>query len=305
MKIQRTIPAAAWSRRRTAVLLRAVNPVRKLVVRHHVIELPSRLIEPGTPSLAAVARNNRALIATKNHPPRLVGINPKFVVVVAPRRAFECGKRLTSVMRLISCGVRDEHSIGVLRIHTDFPEVPTALPDAPVIRNTLPTLPAVVRTKQPALLGVHDQINPPRIARRKSNSDSPKTLRWQSLSGHVIPMVASINRAIKPAARPVRRRVDAPRWPSRLPQRGKNGFWISRLECQIDRACILIVKKNLLPALSPIFRKKHPALLVRLISVTKRGHKNSISVPQLHKDPPNLPRILQPDVRPGLAAVRR
>src|SRR5258707_1629096 len=85
MKIQRTIPAAAWSCRRTAVLLRAVNPVRKLVVRHHVIELPSRLIEPGTPSLAAVARNNRALIATKNHPPRLVGSNPNFVLVGAPR----------------------------------------------------------------------------------------------------------------------------------------------------------------------------------------------------------------------------
>src|SRR5712692_10420138 len=171
VKIQRTVSAAAWRSHCIAVLLRAVNPVRKLVVRHHVIELPSRLIEPGAPRLAAVARNNRALIATKNHPPRLVGINPKFVVVVAPRRAFECGERLTSVMRLISCGVRDEHSIGVLRIHNDFPEVPTALPDAPVIRNTLPTLPAVVRTKQPALLGVHDQINPPRIARRKSNSD--------------------------------------------------------------------------------------------------------------------------------------
>src|SRR5260370_8912419 len=102
-------------------------------------------------------------------------------------------------MRLISCGVRDEHSIGVLRIHSDFPEVPTALPDAPVIRNTLPTLPAVVRTQQPALLGVHDQITPPRIARRKSNSDSPTSLRCQSLPGHLTPIVASTNPAIKPA----------------------------------------------------------------------------------------------------------
>src|SRR6266852_6009650 len=88
MKIQRTIPAAAWSRRRTAVLLRAVNPVRKLVVRHHVIELRSRLIKPGAPRLTAIARHDCTLVAAEYHPPWLVGINPEFVVVVPARRPF-------------------------------------------------------------------------------------------------------------------------------------------------------------------------------------------------------------------------
>src|ERR1700682_3615643 len=178
MKIQRTVLAVAWSCRRTAVLLRTVHPVRKLVICHHVIELRRRLVVPGTPSLAAVARHDRALVAAENHPPRLVGINPKFVVVVSPGRPFECRERLPSVTRLVGSGVRDVHGVRVFGIQADFAEVPPALPEAPVIRYALPTLPAVVRTKEPALLGVHDQINPPRITRRKSDSDPSETFRW-------------------------------------------------------------------------------------------------------------------------------
>src|SRR6266852_3687224 len=138
---------------------------------------------------------------------------------------------------------------------------------------------------------------------RGGSCDFKKTLRWQSLSGHVIPMVASINRAIKPAARPVRRRVDAPRWPSRLPQRGKNRFRIPRLERDVDPAGVFVVKQNFLPALSPVFRTKHTALQVRPVSMTQRRDENPVRIPRVHDDPSDLPRILQPDVRPRLAPV--
>src|SRR6266851_6720722 len=166
MKIQRKVTAAAWSGNRVTVLLRAINPIRKLVVRNHVIELRRWLVEPGTPRFTSVARHNRSLVATENHPPRLIGINPQFVIVVAPGRAFESCKRLPSVARLIGCSIWDVHGVRILRIHAELSEIPPALPDAPVSRNPLPTLAAVVRTKKPALLGIHNQINPPRVARR-------------------------------------------------------------------------------------------------------------------------------------------
>src|SRR3989442_5226855 len=59
MKIQRTVTAAAWRGRRTAVLLCSVHPVRKPIVRSHMIELPGGLVVPGTPSFTAVARHDR------------------------------------------------------------------------------------------------------------------------------------------------------------------------------------------------------------------------------------------------------
>ena len=242
MEIQRAVTAAAWCGYRIAVLLRSVHPVRKLIIRHHVIELRGWLVEPGAPRLTAVARYDRSLVAAENHPPRLIGINPQFVIVVAPGRAFESCERLPSVARLVSCGIRDVHNVWILGIHADFSEIPPALPDAPVIRNALPTLPTVVRTIEPALLGIHDQINPPRIARRKCDADPSESLRWQSLPAHMFPMIASITRAIEPAARSVRRSVDAPRRPPRLPQRGVNYFWIAGLESKIDPARVFVVK---------------------------------------------------------------
>ena len=192
MRVQRTVPAAARSGRRTAVLLRTVHPVRKLVIRHHVIELPRWLVVPRTPRFTPIARHDRPLIAAENHPPRLIGINPQLVIVVPARRAFKCHERLPTVVRLVGCSVRDVHGVRVFGIHADFPEIPPALPDAAVIRNALPVLPTVVRAKEPALLGVHDQINPPRIARRKTDADPPKIFCRQSLSASVFPMVASV-----------------------------------------------------------------------------------------------------------------
>src|SRR5258708_12806315 len=127
-----------------------------------MIELRGWLVVPGAPRLTAVARHNRALIAAENHPPRLVRINPEFVIVIASGRPFERGKRLPSVVRLVGCGVRDVHSVRVCGLHADFPEVPPALPDAPVIRNPLPSLPPPASTQHPAFPAIPDHLNPPR-----------------------------------------------------------------------------------------------------------------------------------------------
>src|SRR5207253_2403395 len=204
--------------------------------------------------------------------------------------------------------IRDGHVTGVqtcaLPIYADLSEIPTELPDAAVNRNALPTLPTVVRTIEPALLGVHDQINPPRIAWRKSNPDPSETFRWQSLSGQMFPMVAPVSGAIQAAARSAGRGVNTPRRPAGLPQSGKNRFRISRFERQIDCSCVIVVKENFLPALSAVLRTEDASLLVRPVGMTKRSDENSVRVPRVHEDPPDLPRIIQPDMRPVLAAVR-
>ena len=117
-------------------------------------------------------------------------------------------------------------------------------------------------------------------------------------------MIAPVNRAIQPAARSIRRRVDAPRRPSRLPQRCVNRSWISRFERQINRARVFVMKQNFLPTLSAIFRAEHPSLLVRPVRMPQRGDENLVYVSRVNDDSPNLPRVLQPDVHPRFAAVR-
>ncbi len=78
---------------RTALLLAAVNPVRKLIVGDHVIELRGGLVVPGTPGLAAVDADGGALVAGEQDDARIFGIDPDGVVIVATRRAFYCGER--------------------------------------------------------------------------------------------------------------------------------------------------------------------------------------------------------------------
>src|SRR5260370_17257864 len=173
MEVERAVTAPAWRSYRTAIVLRSVHPVGKLVVCCHVIQLRRWLVVPRTPGLAAVARYDRPLIAAESHSPRLVGINPQFVVVVSSRRAFECGEGPSAVTRLVRCGIRDVHGIRIFGIHANFSEVPPSPPNPPAVRNALPALSAAVRTMEPALLRIHDQRNPLRIAATQLNPHPP------------------------------------------------------------------------------------------------------------------------------------
>src|SRR5437764_15248989 len=97
---------AARSRRSPAVLLRAINPVGKPVVRSHVIELSGGLVVPTAPSLATIARDYRALIISQNHALRLVGINPQLMIIVATGLTLQHRERLSTIARTIQPGVR-------------------------------------------------------------------------------------------------------------------------------------------------------------------------------------------------------
>src|SRR4029077_19597116 len=58
----RAIVATAFDSDRTAFLLTAVKPVRKRVVRAHMIQLRRRLVVPRPPALAAIHGDDRALV---------------------------------------------------------------------------------------------------------------------------------------------------------------------------------------------------------------------------------------------------
>ena len=71
----------------SAILLRAVHDVRKLVVGDDMIELCGWLVVPGAPGLAAVEADGSALIRSENHAVGILGIDPDLVVIVTAGRA--------------------------------------------------------------------------------------------------------------------------------------------------------------------------------------------------------------------------
>ncbi len=146
MKIQRTEFTSAGRSYGVAVLLRSIDPIGKSIVGDNMIKLAGGLVVPGTPRFTGTARDDGALIAAHDHSQRLVGIDPQFVIVVAAGSALPRVEGDAAVGRFVGGGVRDVHCIGIFGIDAEFTEIPAALPDAAVVRNTLPVLRAIVGT---------------------------------------------------------------------------------------------------------------------------------------------------------------
>jgi hypothetical protein len=72
------IIAAAGDADRAAFLLAAVQPIRKCVIGADVIKLGRGLIVPGAPTLPAIDRDDRALIATEQNNVWIVGLIQMF-----------------------------------------------------------------------------------------------------------------------------------------------------------------------------------------------------------------------------------
>src|SRR5581483_5964581 len=120
------------------LLLAAVDPVGKLVIRDHMIKLCCRLVVPTAPGLAAVHGHTGPLIAGQENDVGVVRINPEGVRVVASGGSLESGEGLAAVAGAVGTGVRHVDDILVLRINLDLGEVGTPAPDALLAVDMLP-----------------------------------------------------------------------------------------------------------------------------------------------------------------------
>ena len=149
------VVAAARDAHRSAVLLAAADAIRKRVVRHHVVERRRRLRVPGAPRLAAVQRDDGALVDDEQHDVGIVRIPPDVLVVVAAGRALERHERLAAVGRLVADDVGDDQRVGIFWMNVRHDFVDAA--GGPLIgRRTRPGLAGVVgsidaRCHRPAL----------------------------------------------------------------------------------------------------------------------------------------------------------
>ena len=98
--IGHAVPCGQWNRptgmsarpfKRAFVLLRAVDVIRKLVVKINVVELTSRLIVLGAPRLARIGRHGRAAVVALEQNPGVLRIDPYYVIIAMRRFQFREG----------------------------------------------------------------------------------------------------------------------------------------------------------------------------------------------------------------------
>src|SRR5258706_8359831 len=107
------VVAAAGDADRAALLLRPINPVRKLIVRGHAVNLRRRLVVPGTPGLAAIHRDYRTLVGGEEHDVWIIGIDPGRVAVVSPGRALDGGQILAAVGGFVGGGIAEKYRVAI------------------------------------------------------------------------------------------------------------------------------------------------------------------------------------------------
>src|SRR4029079_13814269 len=114
----------------TALLLAAVDPVGKLIIGDHVVELGGRLVVPGTPSFAAVDSDDRSLVGRDEENVRIVRADPDSVIIVAAWRALEAGESLAGVGRTVESHVGDVDDVLAVWRDVVLCEIAAATPKA-------------------------------------------------------------------------------------------------------------------------------------------------------------------------------
>ena len=284
------------------VLLRAVHRVGEAVVRRDAVELPGRLVVPGAPGLAAVQRHDGALVDAEHAAFGVLGVDPELVVIVPAGGALDRRKRAARVLRPVERGVARVDDVGVARLDRDPAEVPAASPDPRIVARERPARTVVVGAVEPAALGVHHGVDALRPARRDREPDAARAGR-KAAAADLRPRPPAVRRFVQAAARPVRRRVDVPGRPARLPESRVHDAGIARLEREIDGAGVLVAVEHALPDPAPVGGEKDAALGVGAVGMAESRDQDPIRVAGVDQDSPDLLRVPKPDVDKGLPAV--
>ena len=253
----------------------------------------------GTPLHA----DHRALVAAEDHQIAVIRIDPQLMVVVATRRSLErLAEGLAAVARSIDAGVRRVHEVGILRIDDDLAKVPAASPDARISRRLHERRARIVRSVQTAILCIDDRVDPPRIRRRDRDADASEPFGRQAVS-QLIPDRAAVRGFVEAAAGAVRRRINAPRWTPRIPERGVDRLRVRRIDGDVDRADVVALEQHLLPRRAAVSRAIHAAVRIAAVGMTDRRDEHDIGILWIDGHPTDLPRVVETDVGPVLAGI--
>src|SRR5215831_7186838 len=283
------------------VLLSAVEVIGETRVDRHMVELGRRLVVNGAPGLATVEGDRRSAIARFDDAVGLGRVDPDAVMVAMARRQELEG--LAAVGGPEQAGVLGVYGISVLRVRENGGEVPGALAEPSVIIDALPVLAAIVGAVQTALLRLDHRVYAFRVRRRDADVNTSEDTRRQSIAGELLPAHTPVGRAVQATARTAAREV--PRLATCLPERGVDGARIVWIEADIDRSGVLVLVEHLGPGLAAVGRAKDAAFRIRSEGVAECRDQHDIRIVRIDDHRPDLTRVLEAEMAPGLAAIDR
>src|SRR6266852_9195094 len=170
------VVAAAHRTNGPAFLLSAVNPIRKAIVRGHVIELRGRLVIPSAPRGAAVDGNYRALIAGERNRLRMLAADQNARIVIAARCAAKSDEGLSAVTRFPSGGVCNVNHVRIVGCNCNAHSTGTSATDTAIAVDQAPRFSGVIRTVDTgSFFCLHRGVNTMRLTWRNRNANATET----------------------------------------------------------------------------------------------------------------------------------
>ncbi len=291
----------AGHRHRGVVLLRAVQPVRELLVHGHAVELRGRLVALAGPAAPTVERDRRPAVVALDHDVRVVGVDPQLVAVTVGDGG-DGDERAPAVHGPVQQHVVDPDGVLVLRVGGHAHVVPRTVEELLLVGEPPPGVAAVVGAVHAALLVARLDDRPHAVGVGRGDRDAG--LPEQAVrepGGELLPGVAAVLAAVDAALR--RAGDHAPREALRTPRRGVEDARIRGVDGDVDDARGVAHVQDLLPAPAPVLRAEDASLLVSAEQAAQRRHVDEIRVPRVYLDLPDLAGRAQPDVGPRLPLV--
>ena len=257
-----TVAARADAHRRV-VLLRAVDAIQKIVVSSDVIELRGGLIVLRRPVFATVHGNGGAAVVAIDHAIRVVGIDPKSVMIAMGRvEAFEGFARIDGA---VEASVRDVDLVRIFRVSPDMREVPGALAEAMVVVDERPFAAAVVASIEAPFLGFDESIDDIRVGAGNRDADAAERTFRESVAFDWLPRRAVVAGTVEAVFRAAT--IERPRRAIAFPHRGKENVRILRIEDDIDAAGAVVEVEDFFPGFSAVARAENAALGIGTVGV--------------------------------------
>ena len=277
--------AAARYADRAAVLLAAAHQIGERIGGGRVVELTGRLVVPGTPGLAGIHADERALVAREKKDVGEVGVDPKILIVIAAGRAAKARPRFASVGRTHGDNAGAVNDVRIFGIHTGHGQIPAA--DAQcrprVARDAGPVFSRVVGAVNPdaRLVRGHRGVEAARLARRNGHVHLNDPLRQPVRERP--PGLSPIRRFEKAPSRAAVLIAVFPRAEPDFPQRGVDHIGTRRINFDVRATDVRVFRKNFLPILPSVGRSIDAPLVARSVRMPKDRSKNTLGVPRVNR----------------------
>ena len=210
---------------------------------------------------------------------------------------------LAPVSRFVKARVEAVDRFPIPRIGVNAGVIKSPLAQFALLVGALPGLPGVVGAENAPLGRLHDGPDPVRVCRGNRYPDLTDGARGHArVCGKVGPGVAPVDRFPQFAVAPA-----APHLPGlavHLPGACVQHLRVAAVDDQVDGPCFGADVQHLLPGISPVGAAKDSALFVFTVGMPEGGHIHDVGVCGVDADTGHRLGFPQPQVPPGLSAVR-